>query len=152
GRLCRICEDECDAEWHAMGDVQDQWMQGFGLNIGQLRQAGAAPASGTPPAAANAGSTAPAIAERLGTKIKTDADLRSDLAAIAHLDMSVLLDVMTRLKAAHMLDDFADRVTAENRRVGVAILTVNNQLDPTWQTLVAALSADDRQAILARVP
>jgi len=68
------------------------------------------------------------------------------------MDMKPLLDVVQALKKAGKLEDFADHVTSENRRVGAAILTIRPELDVQWEQLVAKLDEDDQKAILARVP
>ncbi len=136
-----------------MADPHDIWMQGLGLNIGQLRQAASAQAAGAAPAAnAKGGTGAQDIADRIVKEIKADKDLGAEFSLLSHLDMRNLLDVMAQLKKAGVLEDFADRVTSQDRRLGAALLTTKPDLDAQWQALVGKLDDTDRNLILERVP
>jgi hypothetical protein len=137
-----------------MADQHDIWMQGLGLNIGQLRQATSTQTSSATPAAASAkdGRGTQDIADRIVKKIKADSDLGAEFSLLSHLDMRNLLDVMARLKKAGALEDFADRVTTNDRRLGAALLTMRPDLEAQWQALVIKLDDDDRKIILERVP
>lgn len=98
------------------------------------------------------GGTAADVADRIGDKIKADGDLRVEVATLSRMDMKKLLDLMARLKKSGKLEDFADRVTGDNQRIGVAILTMRPDFDAQWQGLVAKLNDQDRKAVLERVP
>jgi hypothetical protein len=100
----------------------------------------------------DAGEAPQDIADRIGDKIKADGDLRVELAALSRMDMRALLDLMARLKKSGKLEAFADRVTGDNHRIGVAILTTRPDFDAQWQGLVAQLNDQDRKAVLERVP
>lgn len=158
-----------------MGNKEDAWLEGIGVTwfktsddgeplddasavlVAQRGDndgdSGTALTSGGGAAPGGGGGSSPQdIADRITTKIKADGDLRFDLAMLAGKDMRTLLDVMVSLKKAGKLEDFADHVTSENTRVGVAILTIRPDLDAQWQGMVAKLNAADREAILERVP
>lgn len=92
------------------------------------------------------------IVARIIAKLKSNSDLRAELAELSRIDMRTLLDVMTKLKQAGKLEDFADRVTTGNDRVGVAIFTIRPEFDAAWSKLVAKLNDADRKAVLERTP
>ncbi len=97
-------------------------------------------------------SRAQGIADRVAQKLKSGSDLRTDLTILSNMDMKPLLDVMQALNKAGKLDDFADHVPTEKKRIGAAILTIQQKLDVLWEQLVSKFNEDDRNAILARVP
>src|SRR5437879_4263729 len=86
-------------------------------DVALLSDEGAAPGGG-------GGNGAQEIADRIIAKIKADGDLRFDVAMLSGKDMRTLLDVMVSLKKAGKLEDFADRATSENKRIGSAIHTI----------------------------
>ncbi|MBC7938370.1 MAG: peptidoglycan-binding protein [Chitinophagaceae bacterium] len=103
--------------------------------------------------ASNAGDErTPGTVDRIIAKMKAGEDLRFDFAMLKNMDMRDLLDVMQALKKAGKLEDFADRATSDQTRIGVAILTTRPELDALWRKLVAGLNDADRKAVLERVP
>lgn len=146
-----------------MAEAHDVWLAGLGVPIAKLQQAAGAPtkggsgpggpAAGTAAAGADAGGNdARSVGQRILGKITQDADLSADVAMLERMEMRPLLEVVAQLKQAGKLEDFAGFVRSENRRVGVAILTLRPDLDLQWQGLVARLGDDDRRAVLERVP
>ena len=131
-------------------DLKQAW-------LGQLGVTGFAGCAGSPApsgsgAIGDAGSQPTEFARGIAAKLDQASEIGAELRTMSHMDMKSLLDIAERLKKSGKLEAFAERVTGENRRVGVAILTVRPDLDAQWQSLVAGLSAADREAVLARVP
>ncbi len=142
----------------------DKAMKGVGDLAGGLQDLGGkvidgagAVASDVNPAAelASAGAddgSAQSTADRIIATMKSGGDLRLFLGMLNNMEMRALLDVMDRLKRAGKLEDFADRTTTGNQRIGVAILTIRPEFDALWRKLVAGLNEADRKAVLERTP
>jgi hypothetical protein len=149
-----------------MGDEYDQWVRTLGVtgfddivaipDAGTGGGGGAATGAGANASQATAapptGNSPQDIAQRITAKIRTDTNLTSDIEALSRANMTVILDVLDRLKRAGAFEDFAGCVTTGHERLGAAILTVRGDFDAQWQDLVPRLSAADQQALRARAP
>jgi hypothetical protein len=132
-------------------DLKKAWLGQLGATAFAAGGAGA-PAPSSSAVIGGGGGRPAEFARRIAAKVEQGSDLGAELRTMSHMDMKSLLDIAERLKKSGKLEAFADHVTGEYRRVGVAILTARPDLDAQWQSLVAGLSAADREAVLGRGP
>jgi hypothetical protein len=92
-------------------------------------------------------------ADSVNQTIKKKGDIKAEVGKLAKMDMRTLLNVIAKLKQAGTLENIAGLPTADiPDRVGIAILTVNQDFPDLWNKIFKKLGKPDQEAILERTP
>src|SRR6185369_12253416 len=85
------------------------------------------------------------VTDRIMAKLKAGKSIKPEIQVLEGTSMRGVLEALTRLKKANRLEAFANVLTDENRRVGVAVLAIRGEVNGE---LVSDLSPEDQEAIL----
>jgi hypothetical protein len=92
------------------------------------------------------------VAGRIAKNLAAKQDIGDEIEALKELDMSRMLEALTRLREAGAFEEFSNYASKFGTRLGAAFYTADENYGPEWQKLLAKLGDDERAVILARVP